>query len=48
MENNDTGIVRPSRTGPKSKIEYTTLGRYLEEAQAEKDKLAEAMKSVMA
>ena len=48
LENNETVIVRPSGTEPKIKIYYTTLGKDLAEAQAEKDKLAEAMKSVMA
>ena len=39
--------VRPSGTEPKIKIYYTTLGKDLDEAQAEKDKLAEAMKPIM-
>ena len=40
--------VRPSGTEPKIKIYYTTLGNDLAEAQAEKDKLAEAVKPIMA
>ena len=47
LENNETVIVRPSGTEPKIKIYYTTLGKDLAEAQAEKDKLAEALKPVM-
>ena len=39
--------VRPSGTEPKIKIYYTTLGKNLEEAQAEKDKLSEALKPIM-
>ncbi len=45
--NGETVIVRPSGTEPKIKI-YTTLGNDLAEAQAEKDKLAEALKPIMA
>ena len=48
LENKETVIVRPSGTEPKIKIYYTTLGKDLKEAQAEKDKLAEAMKPIMA
>ena len=40
--------VRPSGTEPKIKIYYTTLGKNLEEAEAEKEKLAEALKPIMA
>ena len=40
--------IRPSGTEPKIKIYYTTLGKDLAEAQAEKDKLAEALKPIMA
>ena len=47
LENKETVIVRPSGTEPKIKIYYTTLGKDLDEAQAEKDKLAEAMKPIM-
>lgn len=40
-------FVRPSGTEPKIKIYYTTLGKDLAEAQAEKDKLSEALKPIM-
>ena len=36
LENNETVIVRPSGTEPKIKIYYTTLGKNLAEAEAEK------------
>ena len=48
LENGATVIVRPSGTEPKIKIYYTTLGKDLAEAQAQKDKLAEALKPIMA
>lgn len=41
-------IVRPSGTEPKIKTYFTTLGKTLEEAQAQKDKLAEALKPILA
>ena len=41
-------IVRPSGTEPKIKTYFTTLGKNLEEAQAQKDKLAEALKPILA
>ena len=41
-------IIRPSGTEPKIKTYFTTLGRTLEEAQAQKDKLAEALKPMLA
>lgn len=41
-------IVRPSGTEPKIKTYFTTLGKDLAEAQAQKDKLAEALKPVFA
>ena len=41
-------VIRPSGTEPKIKIYYTTLGKDLEEAQAKKDKFAEALKPIMA
>ena len=47
LENNATVIIRPSGTEPKIKIYYTTLGRDLAEAQAEKEKLAAALKPVL-
>ena len=37
-------IVRPSGTEPKIKTYFTTLGKDVAEAQAQKDKLAEALK----
>ena len=40
-------LIRPSGTEPKIKIYYTTLGKDLAEAQAEKDKLSEALKPIM-
>lgn len=39
-------IVRPSGTEPKIKTYFTTLGKNLEEAQAQKDKLAAALKPI--
>ena len=41
-------VVRPSGTEPKIKTYFTTLGKDLEEAKAEKDKLAEAVKPLLA
>ena len=41
-------VVRPSGTEPKIKTYFTTLGKDLEEAKAEKDKLAEAVKPFLA
>ena len=41
-------IIRPSGTEPKIKTYFTTLGRTLVEAQAQKDKLAEALKPMLA
>lgn len=43
-----TVIVRPSGTEPKIKTYFTTLGATLEEAQAQKEKLAEALKPILA
>ncbi len=43
-----TVIVRPSGTEPKIKAYFTTLGKDLAEAKAQKDKLAEALKPMMA
>ena len=41
-------IVRPSGTEPKIKTYFTTLGKDLAEAQAQKDVLAEAIKPILA
>ena len=39
-------IVRPSGTEPKIKAYYTTLGKDVAEAQAQKDTLAAALKPI--
>ncbi len=41
-------IVRPSGTEPKIKTYFTTLGKDLEEAQTQKDKLAAALQPLLA
>ncbi len=41
-------IVRPSGTEPKIKTYFTTLGKDLAEAQAQKDELASALKPIFA
>ena len=43
-----TVVVRPSGTEPKIKTYFTTLGKDLAEAQAQKDRLAEALKPLLA
>ena len=40
-------IVRPSGTEPKIKLYFTTLGKTLEEAQAQKDALAAALEPIL-
>ena len=40
--------ICPSGTEPKIKTYFTTLGKDLAEAQAQKDKLAEALKPILA
>jgi len=47
LEGGATVIVRPSGTEPKIKTYFTTLGKDLAEAQAQKDALAEALKPML-
>jgi len=47
LEDGATVVVRPSGTEPKIKTYFTTLGKDLAEAQAEKDALAEALKPIL-
>ncbi len=48
LEDGATVVVRPSGTEPKIKTYFTTLGKDLAEAQAEKDLLADALKPILA
>ena len=43
-----TVVVRPSGTEPKIKTYFTTKGKDLAEAEAQKEKLAEACKPLLA
>ena len=48
LEGGAAVVVRPSGTEPKIKTYFTTLGKDLAEAQAQKDVLAEAIKPILA
>lgn len=48
LENGSTVIIRPSGTEPKIKAYFTTLGKDLAEAQAQKDELAAAVEPIFA
>ncbi len=48
LEGGATVVVRPSGTEPKIKTYFTTLGKDLAEAEAQKDALANALKPLLA
>lgn len=48
LENGETVIVRPSGTEPKIKTYFTTKGKGMDKAKKEKEKLAAAMKPLLA
>ena len=48
LDGGATVVVRPSGTEPKIKTYFTTLGKDLAEAQTQKDRLAEALKPILA
>jgi len=48
LEGGATVIVRPSGTEPKIKTYFTTLGKDLAEAEAQKKILADALKPILA
>ena len=47
LEGGASVIVRPSGTEPKIKMYFTTLGKDLAEAEARKEKLAQAIESIL-
>lgn len=48
LEGGATVVVRPSGTEPKIKTYFTTLGKDLAEAEAQKEKLAASLKPILA
>ena len=48
LDGGATVVVRPSGTEPKIKTYFTTLGRDMAEAEAQKEKLAGALKPILA